>query len=56
MITWPPGATEDKPNEIDFVIHGVEARFSSGKELADECIAEWERILQSQGLSTVRQS
>jgi hypothetical protein len=51
MHLSPLGASGEKPNEIDFVIHNA-VGFASGTKLADECIAEWERILKSEGLAT----
>ncbi len=42
--------------EMDCMIDDGHGKLISGKELARECIAEWERILASQGLATVRLS
>lgn len=49
MHLSPPGAP-DIPNEIDCIVNDGHGNQISGKELAEQCIAEWERILQSQGL------
>jgi hypothetical protein len=42
--------------EIDCIIDDGHGKSISGKKLARDCIAEWERILQSQGLATERRS
>jgi hypothetical protein len=42
--------------ELDCIIDDGHGKQMSGKQLARECIAEWERILQSQGLATTRSS
>jgi hypothetical protein len=42
--------------EIDCIIADGYGKLISGKQLARDCIAEWERILQSQGLATARSS
>jgi hypothetical protein len=55
MHARPPGAA-DIPNEIDCIIDDGTGRRLSGKNLAEDCIAEWERILQSQGLATAQPS
>jgi hypothetical protein len=41
---------------MDCIIDDGSGNLISGMELAQECIAEWERILQSQGLATARLS
>jgi hypothetical protein len=60
-----PGATldhtkvtldSDRIVDIDGVIKLVDGSLMSAKQLARHCIAEWERILQSQGLTTARLS
>lgn len=53
MHARPPGAP-DIPNEIDCIIDDGKGNQLSGRRLAEDCIAEWERILQSQGLATTR--
>jgi hypothetical protein len=47
----------DKPNEVDFVVDddGFGKR-RSGRVLAKQCLAEWERILQENGVQAVRSS
>ncbi len=40
--------------EIDCLLDDGHGNDMSGKQLARDCIAEWERILSSQGLATVR--
>ena len=52
MHLMQAGSTEDMPNEIDCMIDDGNGIRISGKKLAEECIAEWERILMSQGLHT----
>ena len=42
--------------EIDCVLDDGLGNLMSGKKLARDCMAEWERILQSQGLATARLS
>ncbi len=42
--------------EIDCIIDDGHGTQISGKRLAVDCIAEWERILESQGLATTRRS
>lgn len=42
--------------ELDCIVDDGTGRLISGKQLAKDCIAEWERILSSQGLATSRQS
>jgi hypothetical protein len=42
--------------EIDCMIDDGHGNLISGKGLARDCIAEWERILSSQGLATARLS
>jgi len=42
--------------EIDCIFDDGHGNSISGKRLALDCIAEWERILQSQGLATSRLS
>jgi hypothetical protein len=46
--TIRPGAG---PSEMDCVIDNGQGQLISGKKLAADCLAEWERILQSLGLS-----
>jgi hypothetical protein len=41
---------------MDCVIEGAQGQENSGIELAQLCIGEWERILESQGLATARMS
>ncbi len=40
--------------QMDCIIDDGHGHPISGKQLARDCIAEWERILQSQGLATAR--
>jgi hypothetical protein len=42
--------------EIDCILDDGAGNPISGKQLAHECIAEWERILASEGLATARLS
>jgi hypothetical protein len=42
--------------EIDCIIDDGYGKSISGKRLAMDCISEWERILESQGLATARLS
>lgn len=42
--------------EVDCIIDDGHGTLISGKRLARDCIAEWERILASQGLATARLS
>ena len=42
--------------EVDCIIDDGRGTLISGKRLAQDCIAEWELILQSQGLATARPS
>lgn len=44
----------DRPNEIDFMVYDGKGDRISARRLADECLAEWGRILTSQGLATAR--
>jgi hypothetical protein len=50
MHAQPPGAP-DIPNVIDCVIDDGSGLQVSGRKLAEDCIVEWERILESQGLA-----
>ena len=43
-------------NDMDCLIDDGHGNLISGKQLGHECIAEWERILQSQELATERLS
>ncbi len=63
----PQGATQgpagytmflnsDRSNEIDFMVDDGKGDPISARRLADDCLAQWERILQSQGLATARSS
>jgi hypothetical protein len=45
-----------RPNEMDCVIDDGKGNQISGKQLARECLAEWQRILQSEGLPIDRVS
>jgi hypothetical protein len=49
-----PAGYPDKPNEIDFMIDDGTGKLRSGNLLADNCLAEWERILRANGLQAVR--
>ena len=49
-------APEQGRYEIDVVFDDGSGGTRSGKELARECIAEWERILTAHGLATERRS
>jgi len=52
MHLMPPDHP-DKPNEIDFkIIDGI-GNLKSAHLLADDCLAEWERILQANGVQAV---
>jgi hypothetical protein len=42
--------------EIDCIFEDCHRNPISGKQLARDCIAEWKRILTSQGLATARLS
>jgi hypothetical protein len=42
--------------DMDCVIEDASGNLISGKDLASRCIAEWERILNSQSLATARLS
>lgn len=42
--------------EVDCIVDDGSGKFISGKQLASDCIAEWERILISLGLAVARQS
>ena len=49
-----PGS--DHPAELDCLIDDGMGRLISGKQLARDCVAEWERILTATGLNTARMS
>jgi hypothetical protein len=49
-------APEKGQFEMECILDDGNGNEISGKELAHKCIAEWERILQSQGLVTARLS
>lgn len=51
MVVEPGGQCD-----IDCIIAAGDDEQMSAKQLARECIAEWERILQSEGLATARLS
>lgn len=42
--------------DMDCVVDDGTGQFISGKQLASDCIAEWERILSSHGLAIARRS
>jgi hypothetical protein len=46
----------DRSNEIDFMVDDGKGNRVSARQLADDCLAEWERILASQGLAAARPS
>jgi len=51
-ITITPGESA----AMDGMVEDGRENLISGKQLARDCIAEWERILQSEGLNTIRRS
>lgn len=51
-ITITPG----QPWDVDCMIDDGHGKTTSGKQLARDCVAEWERILQSEKLNTARRS
>ena len=53
MYAQSPGGL-DRPNEMDFVIDDGHGKKQSTRALADQCLAEWERILQANGVQAVR--
>jgi hypothetical protein len=49
-----PMGQPDKPTEIDLkILDGIGNNLKSAHLLADECLAEWERVLQANGVQTV---
>jgi hypothetical protein len=51
-ITITPGES----SSMDCVVEDGHGNLISGKQLARDCVAEWECILQSEGLNTTRRS
>ena len=52
-VTIQPGG---EPTDMDCFIDDGLGGLVSGRQLAGQCVLEWERILQSQGLPTARLS
>jgi hypothetical protein len=52
--TIVPGSNQ--PRELDCLIRLSRGKLVSGKQLAHDCLAEWERILKAQGLAVARLS
>lgn len=53
-ITIQPGT--DRPSELDSIIDVGGGQLISGKQLARDCLSDWERILESEKLATARRS
>jgi hypothetical protein len=48
--------TSGESSTMDCVVKDGHGNLISGKQLARDCVADWERILQSEGLNTTRLS